>query len=710
MPGDNIYPDLSNDKFDIQYARLLGLSSDLQASLVTGETGTSPVIKTPDDNSTGFLRFGVAAEDALATQNRSFDLAAGFSFALTQLGNNHFLVDPPNGLYQLGAIPVPGSDSGLSYTYLEVNDTDGKILLQAPSGIIATGYGYGNHSGTAAFNLAVDAGGNLIEVAAGGGGSGTVNSGLFRKAAYYITDPSGTIVDDWAGVEFGNTNLNTKIITQATTEIGLEIKLQTSQTANALNISSASGTGDLMRITKDGFLYLPGADYPNKVIDFGGESYITTHSTGGIVQVNASGATGGAFASSGQGIFIYNDNSIVHIGTGNITNNYTLEVVGSFNVSTKSVFGSNVITTPTALVHIAAGTAAVGTAPIKLVSGTAMTITEDGAMEYHNSHLYFTIGSTRYQLDQQGGSDTNFAEDDLTATGNRTHVFGANTAEITFNSLAGASGFKLSSTSTAAASDVQTLLNINLSGVNSNSGQDTYAAYIINAHTGTGSNNYGLYVDASGGAGNTAIRAGSSTAFATGIAVIMTGEGCYGINAETADDDGIVLNLVESGSSAFGSVITGVSLNGFGIDITAAKYAGSFSTSTSGTNDVVDVVQVRRISTGTPAAGIGGAITFYTDDTSAFAPPQSNQIISKWTDATAATITSSMVFRGVLSAALVDLLILAGDGSVKLRPITATAASAITAADGMILYASDTDATFTAVGFWGREAGAWVKL
>lgn len=59
--------------------------------------------------------------------------------------------------------------------------------------------------------------------------------------------------------------------------------------------------------------------------------------------------------------------------------------------------------TPTAKIHIAAHTTSAGTAPIKLTSGTAMTTPEDGALEYHSSHLYFTIGSTRYQLDQQGG-------------------------------------------------------------------------------------------------------------------------------------------------------------------------------------------------------------------------------------------------------------------------------------------------------------------
>lgn len=42
--------------------------------------------------------------------------------------------------------------------------------------------------------------------------------------------------------------------------------------------------------------------------------------------------------------------------------------------------------------------------------------------------------------------------------------------------------------------------------------------------------------------------------------------------------------------------------------------------------------------------------------------------------------------------------------------MTAAQAAAITPANGMMLYATSTDATFTAVGFWGYEGGAWTKL
>lgn len=61
------------------------------------------------------------------------------------------------------------------------------------------------------------------------------------------------------------------------------------------------------------------------------------------------------------------------------------------------------ITSPSARLHLPAGTATAGSAPLKLTTGTALTTPADGALEYHSSHLFFTIGSTRYQLDQQSG-------------------------------------------------------------------------------------------------------------------------------------------------------------------------------------------------------------------------------------------------------------------------------------------------------------------
>jgi hypothetical protein len=62
------------------------------------------------------------------------------------------------------------------------------------------------------------------------------------------------------------------------------------------------------------------------------------------------------------------------------------------------------IPNPTAYLHLNAGSGAANTAPIKLSPGSKMSSPENGAMEYDGSHLYFTVGSDRCQLDQPSGS------------------------------------------------------------------------------------------------------------------------------------------------------------------------------------------------------------------------------------------------------------------------------------------------------------------
>jgi hypothetical protein len=73
-------------------------------------------------------------------------------------------------------------------------------------------------------------------------------------------------------------------------------------------------------------------------------------------------------------------------------------------------------TSPTALLHLKAGTSAAGTSPLKFTSGPVLGTTEAGAVEYDGTHLYFTAtnGGGRYQLDQQGsGSQWTIATNDI---------------------------------------------------------------------------------------------------------------------------------------------------------------------------------------------------------------------------------------------------------------------------------------------------------
>jgi hypothetical protein len=51
------------------------------------------------------------------------------------------------------------------------------------------------------------------------------------------------------------------------------------------------------------------------------------------------------------------------------------------------------LTVPTAIIHIKAGTATAGTAPLKFTSGINLTTSEAGAMEYDGNNLFFTPSS-----------------------------------------------------------------------------------------------------------------------------------------------------------------------------------------------------------------------------------------------------------------------------------------------------------------------------
>ena len=71
-----------------------------------------------------------------------------------------------------------------------------------------------------------------------------------------------------------------------------------------------------------------------------------------------------------------------------------------------------------------------------------------------------------------------------------------------WNTLAGGSGLSLSTNSTAAVSNTQTLLSLSMSGANGTASQTTYGAQISNSHTGSNSTNVGLQLSASGATNN----------------------------------------------------------------------------------------------------------------------------------------------------------------------------------------------------------------
>jgi hypothetical protein len=84
---------------------------------------------------------------------------------------------------------------------------------------------------------------------------------------------------------------------------------------------------------------------------------------------------------------------------------------------------------------------------------------------------------------------------------------------------------------------------------------------------------------------------------------------------------------------------------------------------------------------------------------------------SMWVDAGTSRIDGSTVIGGTTpdASALLDLQ--STTQAFVVMRMTATQASAISSPiDGSIVYVTDTNGTFTSVGFWGRQGGAWAKL
>ncbi len=118
------------------------------------------------------------------------------------------------------------------------------------------------------------------------------------------------------------------------------------------------------------------------------------------------------------------------------------------------------VTSPTASLHLKAGTATATTAPLKFTAGTNMTTAETGAVEFDGTNYFVTTGTTRYTLAKT-----------LTAT-----------ATIDFPSTPSRSSSDIAITLNGAVSGDVVLLGVSTSSVLANS---CYTAFVSAANTVT---------------------------------------------------------------------------------------------------------------------------------------------------------------------------------------------------------------------------------
>ena len=262
--------------------------------------------------------------------------------------------------------------------------------------------------------------------------------------------------------------------------------------------------------------------------------------------------------------------------------------------------------------------------------------------------------------------------------------------EWQWNSLANNTGFKLSSSSGGPLNTVNKLFECELTGAMPASGNSSYAGYFKNTQTGGA---IGLYAEGP----TTAINA---------VGNINTSTGFY-IN----NDFGIFGSTVRAASSSRLNLRGDNLINFQNIDGTI-NYASI--------NNITDNVRQSLLFNGVYVYG-----QFYCSaTTSAMVERSSDKLIfsansgltanTSFTPNNIMTVygTNSNVGIGTTSPVASAKLEVSSTTSGFLPPrMTATQASAIsTPAQGLMLFVTDTDGTFTSVGWWGYNGSTWEKL
>ena len=229
--------------------------------------------------------------------------------------------------------------------------------------------------------------------------NGNVGIGTTSPTSILHTVTSGAKTAAYTGNLLTNTATSS---TASIAKIGLEVQSTgtwngTTATNTGLNVNVSGGTTNYAAAFMGGNVGI-GTTSPTQKLHVEGQSVFAN--SGNNIQITS--ASGGALVgtitneSIGtglNGLALYSStNRDLTLGAGGV-NKYLIvkNTTGNVGIGT---------TTPTAVLHLKAGSATAGTAPLKLTSGTLLTTPEAGAIEFNNDAYYGTIttGGKRKQF------------------------------------------------------------------------------------------------------------------------------------------------------------------------------------------------------------------------------------------------------------------------------------------------------------------------
>lgn len=248
-------------------------------------------------------------------------------------------------------------------------------------------------------------------------GSGIANSTGSAWGTSYSTTGSGTVVALATSPTFSTSIFTPYVIggTGTTSDLSLQTTSGVGATGADMHFLVGNNGGtEAMTILNDGKVGI-GTSSPGNNLDVKGSGATT-------VKIDAGGDASLNLYSGSMDWYLYGNNTNKSLGIKISPGGSDLfTILGSSGSTGQIGIG---VSSPTAILHLKAGTA--GTAPLKLTSGTNLATPENGAIEYNGTHLYFTTGGTRYQLDQQSGTpspitivnSSNLFSTGLSGTGN----------------------------------------------------------------------------------------------------------------------------------------------------------------------------------------------------------------------------------------------------------------------------------------------------